>query len=57
MHAVERRTLRRSREGDPFDVYSDVDTSRLDRVRLVDYLARYRNPKFIVFAKRVLELA
>jgi len=41
----------------PFDLYSDVDYGRLDRRRLRDYLARYRNPKFVAFAGRVLELA
>lgn len=39
----------------PFDIYSDLDVSRLDRKRLRTYLARYRNPKFVTFARRVLE--
>jgi hypothetical protein len=39
----------------PFDVYSDVDCSRLDRRRLATYLARYRNPKFVAFVERVLD--
>jgi hypothetical protein len=38
----------------PFDVYSDVDVSRLDAGRLADYLSRFRNPKFVTFASRVL---
>jgi predicted transcriptional regulator of viral defense system len=41
----------------PFDVFSDLDLRRLDRARLEDYLARYRNPKFVTFARSVLELA
>jgi hypothetical protein len=41
----------------PFDVYSDLDHRRLDRKRLEDYLRRFRNPKFVVFARRVLELS
>jgi len=38
----------------PFDVYSDLDLSRLDPVRLANYLSRFRNPKFQAFANRVL---
>ena len=41
----------------PFDVYSDLDLSRLDATRLEDYLARYRNPKFVAFARSVLRLS
>lgn len=40
----------------PFDVYGDMDVSRLDRGRLRAYLARYRNPKFVTFAEKVLAL-
>jgi hypothetical protein len=40
----------------PFDIYSDVRYDRLDRQRLRVYLPRYRNPKFVAFARRVLEL-
>ena len=38
----------------PFDLYSDIDYSRLDRKRLTTYLQRYRNPKFVTFAERIL---
>lgn len=41
----------------PFDVFSDLDVRRLDRERLEGYLERYRNPKFVTFARTVLELA
>lgn len=40
----------------PFDVYSDLDRSRLDGVRIEGYLARFRNPKFVAFARGVLAL-
>lgn len=40
----------------PFDIYSDVDYQRLDKRRLETYLERYRNPKFIAFARDVLGL-
>jgi hypothetical protein len=40
----------------PFDIYSDVAIHKLDPVRLKDYLRRYRNPRFIVFAKNLLEI-
>lgn len=39
-----------------FDVYSDIDFARLDRRRLGSYLKRYRNPKFVAFARDVLGL-
>jgi hypothetical protein len=39
-----------------FDVYSDIDFTKLDRRRLKAYLKRYRNPKFVAFASGVLEL-
>ena len=38
----------------PFDIYSDIDLDRLDRGRLDAYLNRYRNPKFVAFARGVL---
>lgn len=37
-----------------FDVYSDVRYDRLDQARLTEYLSRYRNPRFVSFARRVL---
>lgn len=40
-----------------FDPFSDVDTSRLDPVRLQDYLGRYRNPRFVTFARHALGLS
>ena len=40
----------------PFDIYSDIDFTRLDRRRLEPYLNRYRNPKFVAFARGVLNL-
>ena len=39
----------------PFDIYSDVDYSRLDRNKVASYLERYRNPKFVAFARGVLK--
>jgi hypothetical protein len=41
----------------PFDVFSDIDPARLDRQRLETYLKRYRNPRFVAFARGVLGLA
>ncbi len=40
----------------PFDVFSDLDVARLDQKRLRQYLARYRNPKFVTFANSLLGL-
>lgn len=40
-----------------FDPFSDVDTSRLDPGRLRDYLGRYRNPRFVAFARNTLGLS
>jgi len=40
----------------PFDIYSDIALHKLDKERMVDYLGRYRNPKFVAFAARVLEI-
>ncbi|MEO6594487.1 MAG: hypothetical protein ABIP94_07020 [Planctomycetota bacterium] len=39
----------------PFDIFTDIHFAKLDRARLDAYLARYRNPKFIRFANRVLD--
>ncbi len=39
-----------------FDLHSDINLRRLDRKKLRDYLRRYQNPKFVTFAKRLLEL-
>ncbi|MBI5364111.1 MAG: hypothetical protein HZA53_13095 [Planctomycetes bacterium] len=39
-----------------FDLHGDVNLERLDRKRLVKYLARYSNPKFVAFARQVLRL-
>jgi hypothetical protein len=39
-----------------FDVYSDINLRKLDMPRVRDYLQRYRNPKFVAFARRVLQL-
>lgn len=40
----------------PFDIWSDLDTTKLDRRRLEDYLEHYRNPKFVAFARNALGL-
>lgn len=40
----------------PFDVYSDLDVTRLDAERLERYLERFRNPKFVTFARGALQL-
>lgn len=39
-----------------FDVYSDMNLRKLNRERLREYLRRYRNPKFVAFAERMLGL-
>ena len=39
-----------------FDIYSDMNLTQLDRDRLRGYLEHYRNPKFVAFATRILEL-
>lgn len=39
-----------------FDVYSDLNLARLDLAVLREFLQRYRNPKFVSFAKNVLQL-
>lgn len=38
----------------PFDVYSDVAHTKLDRQRVRTYLSRYRNPRFVSFVRGVL---
>lgn len=40
-----------------FDVRGDVNLERLDRQLLRDFLARYRNQRFVAFARDVLRLA
>lgn len=39
-----------------FDVHSDLNFDRLDRGKLRDYLERYRNPRFVAFARDTLGL-
>lgn len=39
-----------------FDIYSDLNLRKLDMELIHEYLMHYRNPKFVVFAKRVLEI-
>lgn len=40
----------------PFDIHSDLDLDALDRKRLAEYLERFRNPKFVAFARGVLRI-
>jgi len=40
-----------------FDIYSDIDFTRIDRRRIESYLRRYRNPKFVVFARDIMGLS
>ncbi len=40
-----------------FDVYTDVNFERLDRGVLNEFLSRYKNQRFIAFAKDVLRIA
>lgn len=37
-----------------FNIYHDIDLSRLDRKKVLAYLKAYRNPKFVRFVKGVL---
>jgi predicted transcriptional regulator of viral defense system len=37
-----------------FDIYSDIDVSRLDRAAITGYLKHFRNPRFISFVKGYL---
>ncbi len=41
----------------PFDIYSDIDTDKLDPKRLRKHLKHYKNSKFVTFTKSILELA
>ena len=41
----------------PFDIFSDLAFGRLNQRRLRDYLGRYKNPKFVLFAQRLLGLS
>jgi hypothetical protein len=38
-----------------FDLFSDVDVSRLDRKLLASYLGRYQNPRFVRFVEGYLD--
>ena len=38
-----------------FDIYSDIDYSRLDRGVIRDYLSKYRNPVFVDFARKLTD--
>jgi hypothetical protein len=38
------------------DIRSDVALERLERSKLEDYLERYRNPRFVAFARNTLRL-
>ena len=38
-----------------FDIYSDIAFDKLDMKRVRAYLKRYRNPRFVAFAKGLLE--
>ena len=38
-----------------FDVYTDIDFSRLDRSVVREFLQKYRNPVFVDFARSVLD--
>ena len=40
-----------------FDIYSDINLRKLDMNLIRDYLGRYRNPKFVAFAKNVLRIS
>ena len=40
-----------------FDIYSDINRRKLNMDRIREYLRHYRNPKFVAFATRLLELA
>jgi len=37
-----------------FDIFSDIDISRLDTAALADFLSHYRNPRFVQFVKGYL---
>jgi hypothetical protein len=38
-----------------FDIYQDIDTSRLNRSMIEQWLTKYRNPRFISFVKGYLD--
>ena len=40
----------------PFDIYSDLNLGKLNLDLVHEYLLKYPNPKFVTFAKNVLEL-
>ena len=40
----------------PFDVFSDIDYSVLNREKLRGYLKAYENPKFVAFVKGLVDL-
>ena len=40
----------------PFDIYSDLNLGRLNLERVRECLLQYTNPKFVTFAKNVLEI-
>ena len=35
-----------------FDIYSDIDISSIDTIKLKRYLKKYKNPKFKSFVKK-----
>jgi len=37
-----------------FNIYEDIDTSRLDRALMLDWLSCYQNPRFISFVRNYL---
>jgi hypothetical protein len=37
-----------------FDPFSDVDQTRVDKALILDFLSKYRNPKFVAFVKGVI---
>jgi hypothetical protein len=39
----------------PFNIYTDMNLDGLKASRIRNYLARYRNPKFISFVKGILK--
>ncbi|RKY20933.1 MAG: hypothetical protein DRQ55_05975 [Planctomycetota bacterium] len=38
-----------------FDIYSDIAFEKLDMRRVRSYLKQYRNPRFVAFARKLLE--
>lgn len=41
----------------PFDIYSDINWSKLDKDLIISYLKRYKNPKFAKFVEGVMNEA